>query len=183
LTVATKYDVRVTEALVDDDGFTTVCSCDCGWQGGASAPREPHALAEAARERLEHLLEAHPGQAPSSFLRPRAAARYRHPRSISAATRHGKRFSRYVACACGWTDTVKAGSADSAARAARSRHTAHVQLQTGRTPWRDYAVMLLIVLVVAGVLVGIAIAAITAAGGDPGDLTDVSEIKQWWADL
>ena len=181
--MATKYDVSVTEAVIDDAGFTTVCACDCGWQGSAHAEREPKALAEAARERLEHLLEAHPGQAPSTFLRPRAAARYRHPRSVSSATRHGKRFSRYAACACGWTDTVRGHSPEAAGRLARARHRAHVQLQTGRAPWRDYLVLVLVVLVVAAVLGAIAVAAITAAGGDPRDLTDVTAIREWWADL
>lgn len=174
--MATKYDVRVTGATVSDEQFSTTCACSCGWQGSAAAPREPSALAAAAAERVEHLLEAHPKQAPSSFFRPRAAARYRHPRSVSVATRHGKRWSRYAACACGWTDTVRAGSPEGAARAARAHHRAHVQLQTGRTPWRDYVVMLSIVLVVAGVLAAIAVVAINSAGGDPKDLANLGSL-------
>ena len=47
---------------------------------------------------------------------------------------------------------MRAGSADGAARVARAHHRDHVQLQTGRTPLRDYAVMALVVLVVAAVL-------------------------------
>lgn len=174
--MATKYDVRVTEATVSESQFRTECACSCGWTGSAEAAREPHALAAAAAERVEHLLDAHPRQAPSAFFRPRAAARYRHPRSISAATQHGKRWSRYAACACGWTDTVRAGSPEGAARAARAHHRAHVQLQTGRSPWRDYVVLVSIVLVVAGVLAALAIVTITAAGGDPSDLRNVTSL-------
>ncbi|MDO9457262.1 hypothetical protein [Nocardioides sp.] len=174
--MATKYDVRVTEASASATRFHAVCACSCGWYGNAEATREPVALAEAARERVEHLLEAHPKQTPSAFFRPRAHARYKHPRSLSAASPHGKRWSRYAACACGWTDTVKAGSPDGAARVARARHRAHVQLQTGRTPWRDYAVMALVVLVVVGLCVALAVVAIEAAGGDPKDLTDLGSL-------
>lgn len=174
--MTTKYDVRVTEATVSDQHFRTQCSCTCGWQGSAEAAREPNALAAAAAERVDHLLQAHPQQAPSGFFRPRAAARYRHPRSVSVATQHGKRWSRYVACACGWTDTVRGGSPEGAARVARAHHRAHVQLQTGRSPWRDYVVMLSVVLVVAGVLVMMAVVAISSAGGDPGDLKDLSSL-------
>lgn len=170
------YDVQVTEATSSATSFRAVCTCTCGWSGEAEAAREPVALAEAARARVEHLLDAHPRQAPSAFLRPRAHARYRHPRSISAATRHGKRWSRYAACACGWTDTVRAGSADGAARVARAHHRDHVQLQTGRTPVRDYAVMALVVLVVAAVLLTLAVVAVDAAGGDPRDLTDLGSL-------
>ncbi|MEO9323214.1 hypothetical protein ABFT23_06960 [Nocardioides sp. C4-1] len=174
--MSTKYDVRVTEATASATTFTTICSCSCGWQGRAEADREPVALAEAARERVDHLLEAHPKQAPSAFFRPRAAARYRHPRSVSVATQHGRRWSRYAACACGWTATVRAGSPAGAARVARARHGEHVQLQTGRTPWRDYLVMVFVVLVVAGVLAGLAIVAVSAAGGDPTDVGNLQDL-------
>ncbi|WP_139981477.1 hypothetical protein [Nocardioides litoris] len=181
--MSTKYDVSVTAAIVDRDGFHATCSCDCGWQGTAYGDREPLALAEAARERLDHLLQAHPRQSPSARLRPRAAARYRHPRSVSAATAHGRRWSRYVGCACGWTATVRSGSAAAAARSARAKHRAHVTLQTGRAPWQDYLVLLAVLLVVAVVLTIGAVVVVTAAGEDPRDLTDLSELRAWWSDL
>ena len=168
--MATKHDVRVAETSATPECFRAVCVCSCGWSGEAEAAREPQALAAAARTRLEHLLEAHPRQAPSAFLRPRAHARYRHPRSISAATGQERRWSRHAACACGWTDTVRGRSPEAAARVARAHHGAHVQLQTGRTPPRDYAVMAAVVLVVGGVLATALLLAITAAGGDPGSL-------------
>lgn len=174
--MGTRYDVRVTEATVSETSFRAVCACSCGWSGAAEAAREPAALAAAARERVDHLLQAHPDQTPSAFFRPRAHARYQHPRSISAATRHGKRWSRYAACACGWTDTVRAGSPEGAVRLARARHGDHVQLQTGRTPVRDYAVMAAVVLVVTAVLVALAVVAVEAAGGDPGDLRDIGRL-------
>lgn len=171
--MATKHDVQVTEATASATVFRAVCACSCGWSGAAQATSEPTALAEAARARVEHLLGAHPGQAPSAFLRPRAHARYLHPRSVSVATAHGRRWSRHAACACGWTDTVRAGSPEAAARAARARHTAHVQLQTGRTPTRDYLVLVAVVLVVAAIIVAMALAVVEAAGGTPSDLLDL----------
>ncbi|WP_148613876.1 hypothetical protein [Nocardioides rubriscoriae] len=174
--MATKYDVRVTEASASATVFRTIYACSCGWSGAAEAPREAAALAAAARARVDHLLDAHPQQTPSAFLRPRTHARYRHMRSLSAASQHGRRWSRHAACACGWTDTVRAGSPEAAARAARARHESHVQLQTGRTPTRDYLVMAAVVLVVAAVLVAMAVAAIQAAGGDPRDLTDLGDL-------
>ncbi len=171
--MATKHDVRVTEATASATLFRAVCACSCGWSGAAEATHEPAALAEAARARVEHLLEAHPEQTPSAFFRPRAHARYHHPRSVSVATAHGRRWSRHAACACGWTETVRAGSPRGAARAARARHTAHVQLQTGRTPNRDYLVLVAVVLVVAAIFVAMAVAVIQAAGGDPSNLLDL----------
>ena len=119
--------------------------------------------------RVDHLLEAHPKQAPSSFFRPRAAARYRHPRSLSAATQQGRRWVRYAGCACGWTDTVRGRSAGATAKIARAHHLEHVNLQTGRTPWRDYVVLVALVVLVVVVVGVLAAIAIRSGGGDPTD--------------
>lgn len=174
--MASKHDVRVTEATASATTFRTTCACTCGWSGETEAASEAAALAAAARLRVEHLLAEHPRQQPSSFLRPRAHAHYRHPRSTSAAVAQQRRWSRHVACACGWTASVRAGSPRASARAARSRHLAHVQLQTGRTPVRDYAVMAAVVLVVTGVLLAAAVATVRVSGGDPADLMDVADV-------
>ena len=171
--MGTKYDVSVTEASVIDGHFRTSCVCTCGWQGEAEAVREAKALAAASRVRVDHLLEAHPKQAPSSFFRPRAAARYRHPRSLSAAALDGKRYVRHAACACGWTETVRARSPRATGRLARQHHLAHVNLQTGRTPVRDYVVMGVLVVLIGAIIATLAVVAIRESGGDPGDLTSL----------
>ncbi|WP_345456631.1 hypothetical protein [Nocardioides marinquilinus] len=165
----------MTEASVDGETYRTTCTCTCGWRGESSATGEAPALAAAARVRVDHLLDAHPRQAPIGFLRPRAAARYRHPRSISAPHQRGKRVQRHVACACGWTASARAGSNRGAARVARRRHTNHVTLQTGRTPLRDYAVMVAVVLGAGAVLVAMFAVAMQASGAELGDLASFLE--------
>ncbi|WP_340536802.1 hypothetical protein [Nocardioides sp. GXZ039] len=71
-----KHEVQVTGASVLDGLYRTTCACSCGWTGESEESAEAGALAAAARVRLEHLVAAHPRQSPSSFFRPRAAARY-----------------------------------------------------------------------------------------------------------
>lgn len=164
--MATKYEVRVTAASVTDGRFRTTCACTCGWQGSVEEDRAPAALSAAAKARVDHLLEAHPKQTPSAFFRPRAAARYRHPRSISAAIQQGKRYRRHAACACGWTATVRGRTPRGTGHRARERHQAHVDLQTGRTPGRDYLVMGALVVLMGVLLVGLAMIAVQAGGGD-----------------
>ncbi|WP_134767177.1 hypothetical protein [Nocardioides sp. 1609] len=168
--MATNHDVRVTGASVLDGRYRTTCACTCGWTGESDEARQAGALAEAARIRVDHLLEAHPKQTPSSFFRPRAAARYRHPRSLSAATQQGRRWVRYAGCACGWTHTVHGRSAAATARIARTHHLEHVNLQTGRTPWRDYVVLVALLVLGVAVVGVLAAIAISSGGGDPTDL-------------
>lgn len=172
--MGTRYDVRVTEAISSATHYDVGCACSCGWSSRRRLADEPQALAAAAGERLAHLLDAHPRQGPSAFVRPRAHARYRHPRTAGVATADGRRWARWTACGCGWSERVRGGSPAATARRARARHRVHLQLQTGRAPWRDYAVMAAVLLVVAGVLLALAVVAIQASGGDPGDLTRVS---------
>jgi len=165
--VATKHTVEVTDASVVDGHFRATCTCTCGWQGGVAATKETVALSAAARARVQHLAADHPEQAPNGFFRPRAAARYQHPRSLSAAARQGKRWRRHAACACGWSDSVLGPSPRATARAARRLHVAHVDLQTGRAPWRDWVVLAVVVVVVLALIVALANEAIVASGGDP----------------
>ncbi len=168
--MATRHDVQVTGASVLDGRYRTTCACTCGWQGESEEARQAGALAAAAKVRVDHLLEAHPRQAPSAFLRPRAAARYRHPRSISAAAQHGGGWVRYAGCACGWTETVRGRSAAATSKTARMHHLAHVNLQTGRAPSRDYVVLGALVVLAVALVAALAVIAVAASGGDPGDL-------------
>ncbi|WP_340536803.1 hypothetical protein [Nocardioides sp. GXZ039] len=48
-----------------------------------------------------------------------------------------------------------------------------MNLQTGRSPWRDYVVLAGLVLLVVAVVLTLAALAISAGGGDPTDLGSI----------
>ena len=146
------------------------CACSCGWSGSAEAPREPTPWPRRPPSGSSTCSRRTRASSRRRSSGPGPHARYRHPRSISVATQHGKRWSRHVACACGWTDPGARRLPERQRPGGAGAAPGHVQLQTGRTPVRDFAVMAAVLLVVAGVLVAIAVAAVRAAGGDPGDL-------------
>jgi len=170
-----KYVVEVTEASVchDDSEVTyrTTFACTCGWTGTAGGDTSARAIQGAATARIDHLLEAHPKQAPSTFFRPKARARYVHARAISAAVEESNRFRREAACACGWTGSARGRTADRAGQDARALHRAHLHLETGASPARDYIVLVGLVVVIGVLMVAMAVVAIQASGGDPSSFT------------
>ena len=165
--MATKYEVRVTDASVTGGRYRTTCACTCGWQGTVEDYWAPGALSAAARARGPPPARGAPQASPRVFFRPRAAARYRHPRALDQRPDPaGPALSapRRVCLRLDHHGPLR--SPRGTGHRARERHQAHVDLQTGRTPGRDYLVMAGLVVLMAALLIGLAMIAIQAGGGD-----------------
>ncbi len=127
--------------------------CPCGWVATLTAADEAQAALAAARARAAHRADAHAPRRIAGWWRRTGLSPRAHECHVGPTSHAGTGFRCAVACSCGWVRECRSAERATLLTGAEREHRRHVTIATGRTPRRDYLVLVAIVLALTGLAI------------------------------